>query len=579
MTTMIAEKAKRTYVHPGPIVKQISKGQVSGAKVLFINMPLRESASPNCAPTGIALLAAQLLQWDVNVAILDLNAYRVKDSESEARGLPNGRIVAPWEVRRLLETYLQCYGDQDVIAMSGMITTLRWQEEVCRLSRKLQPKAMIVSGNGLATEFKEGLFRWIPDLDAVAHSEGDLSIIKIVHDAALIKRVGIDRALASGKLKPYYLGEIGGRHRFVYDGGRPDDLDAMPRPAYELLENDVNGFPVLETYLKSPIWGLEANNSSAAPFTMNRSINMISSRGCPFACHFCFRGATGERNYGVRSAESMAREMRFYVNKYHVDFIGVLDDNALVSRQRIADMVPVVGDLCRSTGVRWGTHGRLDEAADLKPVVGGESKFNSPLRVDQMAAAGCVYIGFGAESASPKTLQEMGKGGFILSNGTTRFGEFDFPTTMVEGVKNTKRARIHANLTWIAGYPGEDLQGLKTTVAFIQWQREYYASFGDSAQSVNEQLFTATYYPGTEMGKNKKVQDVLHEKFGVTFDTNGNPVCDEALHRYVLELDDATKILTGRDGQPVYYGDMTIDQFQKCRELIDAGRTMDILSL
>ena len=271
--------------------------------------------------------------------------------------------------------------------------------------------------------------------------------------------------------------------------------------------------------------------------------------------------------------------MRYYHNKYKTDFIAILDDNAMVSRDRIMKMVPGIGKLCRDTGMRWGTHGRLDEAADLKPIGNGVSVFNSPLRVAMMKEAGCAYIGFGAESASTKTLTEMGKGGFILSNGLETINGYEFPRTMIEGVKNTKRAGIHANCTWISGYPGEDLNALKTTIAFIQWQKEFYKSCGDTDNSVNEQLFTATFYPGTEMGKNKKVQEVLRESFGLTFDEDGQPMCDGALYKYVVELDDAVKILHDKNGKPVYYGDMSIDKFIACRELIEAGRTVEVLGL
>ena len=572
-------KFQRPYVHPKTILPLIAPHSLTGAKVTLINMPLRESAVPNCAPNGLALLASRLLTYAVDVVIVDLNAYRIKDQLAKMRDLPNGRSLTHVEAEGLIARTLKKYGDQDVIALSGMITTLRWQEAVAKIVRKLQPDTFLVAGNGLATEFKMGLFNWIPELDAVAHSEGDFSIVKIVHDAMQVKRNGFQRSLLSGKLDPYHIGEVAGRHRFLYDGGRSDELDEVPFPAYDLIEKDVDGFPILETYLRNEIWGLAANNSSATPFTMKRSINTVSSRGCPFACKFCFRGSTGERNYGVRSAQNFTNEMRHYHEKYGVDFVGVTDDNFMFKRDRIADLVPILGPFVRETGVRWGTHGRLDEAGDLRPDAQGHSSFLLPKRVDQMAEAGCVYIGFGAESADKETLENMGKGGFILANGLVEINGWKFPRTMVEGIKNTKYAGIHANATWIMSYPGERLENLKTSVAFIKWQEEFYASFGDKPDAVNRNMFVATAYPGTEMFKHPKVKSLLSENFGISFDDAGDPVCDDALHFYTTELDDATKVMHDQKGRPLNFGDMTEDQFLRAREFVNSDQLYKILDM
>lgn len=561
----------RPYVHPRLVVNAITAKDLAGAKVLFVNMPLRESAVPNCVPTGVALLAARLQEYDVEVHIVDLNAYRIFDGTRR-------RVLTFDEAEMLLREAVLVWGQPTVVAISGIITTLRWQQEIVRRMRTaVTPDAFIVSGNGLATEFREGLFNWIPELDAVAHSEGDYSILKIVFDALLIRRTGFERALVSAKLNPYYLGEAAGRQRFLYDGGRIANLDDLPVPAYDLLTRDPYGANVLEVYLRNEIWGLDANNSSATPFSMKRSLNMVSSRGCPFGCNFCFRKATGERHYSVRSAERFAEELRSYHDSYGVDFIGVLDDNFMVSRERIEHMVPILKPFIEQTGLRWGTHGRLDEAADLKPSGGGNWTPMLPKRVDQMAEAGCVYIGFGAESANEKTLTDMGKGGFILANGFVEENGERFPRTMVEGIKNTKFAGIHANCTWIMGYPSETLQNLKTSVAFMQWQKDFYKAFGD--QAVNERMFVCTAYPGTTMFKHPRVRELLGKKFDIRFGEDGEPICDDALRDYVLELDDATKVLHDKSGRPLNFSDMPDDVFLEAQSYVEAGQTSKILEM
>jgi len=563
----------KQYYHPFDIIKNIQRSQLKGTKVTLINMPIREHAKPNNPPIGPALLAACLQKYDVEVNIIDLNAYRINDNL-------NQRMLTNKEASQLFEKYLNVHGDQDLIALSGLITTLRWQKEIAAIVRKLQPQALLVSGGGLATEFRGVLFQWIREIDAIAHSEGDDVIIKIAYDAKMIKDMGINNAVNSGKLAPYFIGIINKRPRFFYDGGRPHDLDNLPFPAWHLLDSDINGEPVLENYIKVPVWGGLASNSSAASFTMERSLSMISSRGCPFNCRFCYRGAQGERKYGIRSAQNVVNEMELNVKRYHLDFIGIIDDNFMVNSKRIQDLAVKIQPILNDFKFHWGTHGRLDEAADL-------NQKNNISRIEEMAKSGCIYIGFGGESASRFVLNEMGKGGFILQNGDIQINDYTFPVTMIEGIKRTKQAGIHANCTWIMGYPGEKLEDLKTTVAFIKWQEDLYTHglpFGSSdyenaRASVNKSMFVATAYPGTEMARHSVVRKKLSETFGIHFDSETNEaIPDKNLFNYVLELDDATKLLEGKGGI-LYYGDMDEDQFSQAKEYVEKENIYKILEM
>jgi radical SAM superfamily enzyme YgiQ (UPF0313 family) len=565
------------YYHPFDIVNNIHRSQLKGTKVTFINMPIREHAKPNNPPMGPALLAARLLDYDADVHIIDLNAYRTQVNLDQQ---PKERMLTYTEATQLLEVTFNKHGNQDLIALSGLITTLRWQKEIAAIVRKLQPQALLVSGGGLATEFRGVLFKWIRELDAIAHSEGDDIIIKIAYDAKIIKDMGINKAVASGKLAPYFIGMENGRPRFYYDGGRPHDLDALPFPAWHLLDSDVNGEPILENYIKIPVWGGLASNSSAASFTMERSLSMISSRGCPFNCRFCYRGAQGERKYGIRSAQNVIREMEQNIKRYNLDFIGIIDDNFMVNSKRIKALAVKIQPLLNEMKFAWGTHGRLDEAADL-------NQKDNISRIEEMAKSGCIYIGFGGESASSVVLNEMGKGGFILQNGEIQINDYTFPVTMVEGIKKTKQAGIHANCTWIMGYPGETLKDLKTTVAFIKWQEELYTrglrsgspEYEKARDSVNKSMFVATAYPGTEMARHPVVRKKLATTFGIHFDsTTKEAIPDDNLFNYVLALDDATKVLEGKGGI-LYYGDMDVDQFRKAKEYVEKGNIYKILDM
>ena len=236
--------------------------ELEGLTFTFVNMPLRESAPPVVAPEGPALLASRLREYGVDVSILDLNAYRIKDKYSEYLGLKSGRHLTLSEAEYYLTAHLNKHGDQDVIAMSGIITTLKWQEDFAKIVKKLQPYSFLISGNGLATEIKFGLFNWINELDGIARSEGDDVILEIAADAAAIKKHGKTSAILTGKVSKSYHGVYRGAHRFVYEGDRPKSLNDIEYAAWDILESDPFGHNILEDYIKIPIWGLAANNSS-----------------------------------------------------------------------------------------------------------------------------------------------------------------------------------------------------------------------------------------------------------------------------------------------------------------------------
>ena len=61
------------------VLKNISYDELKGIKITFINMPLRETASPNTPPEGPGILSAIVRRYGGEPYILDLNGYRVKD--------------------------------------------------------------------------------------------------------------------------------------------------------------------------------------------------------------------------------------------------------------------------------------------------------------------------------------------------------------------------------------------------------------------------------------------------------------------------------------------------------------------
>ena len=85
--------------------------------------------------------------------------------------------------------------------------------------------------------------------------------------------------------------------------GRPvlKDLDSLPLPAWDLVDID----QYRETWLKS-----------AGYF----SINMGTTRGCPFKCNWCAKPIYGNR-YNSRSPERVVEEIKLLKNNYKIDHI------------------------------------------------------------------------------------------------------------------------------------------------------------------------------------------------------------------------------------------------------------------
>lgn len=599
MTKQLNVIQPKVHIHPSEVVKDISARDLEGLNVVFINMPLRETAVPNNTPEGPLLMATNLRQnYGVNATVIDLNAYRIQDEEAKRKGLENGRYLSDAEARRLIEKHCRVHGKPVVVALSGIITTLGWQKKAAKMVKEIMPEALLVSGGGLATGLRptqlnpKGLFGYVPELDAIAHSDGDDVILKIVRDAKAIREKGWLSALANGELKPYYYADIDGRSRLVYEGDRPRNLDAFPWADLSLLKEDANGYPILEKYLKTPVWGdPRTQNSSATDFWMERSTTSVSSRGCPYNCIFCYRGTRGEKKQGLRSAQHLYREIKERVEKHGIDFNGYLDENFAVTKGRVSDMAVLFREL-KETGIHWGTHTRLDEAAGLIPKPGGGKEFvlERPLRVQLMAEAGCRYIGFGPESASGPVLEALGKGGFTLHAGfmpVSVGGEVHwFPKAMVLGIMHTMLFGIHSNCTWIMGSPTETLEELKKTVRFILWQIEYYGLHGIPPSAINQRMFTLTWYPGTKMIRHPKVRQRLSEVFGLTFvkvhptKEEYEPVFDENFEKYCLKLGDATKVLYDSEtGQLLHFSDMADEEFIQARTYVDSGQLFRILDM
>ncbi len=388
-------------------------------KILLINAPIRLDARPNIMPSGLATVASTLRLTGYEVEIYDLNALRPSKAE----------ILSNLKKRHW-----------DIVGLSGLITTYNFQRWLISKLKNLNPDAPIISGGGLATSNSMLLFDRT-GIDVTVLGEGEQTIV------ALLRVLQVNGDLSEIPGICYRQNED-----IILNRSRKNiqDLDTIPLPAWDLVP--------MEIYLKNPIWGDAAGNSSGfrQNVEISRSMNVISSRGCPFSCSYCYH-LFGQSSYRFRSAQNVIDEIEILVGKYGVDFIGFVDDNMMASEKRLLEFCDHMER--KQFPLTWGCHGRVTSA--------------KPELLQRMADVGCVWIGYGIESGSQRMLTAMNKKANV--------------DRAKRAIAHTRKAGIYPNTTFIFGYPGETEETIQETIDF---KREMGIECGS---------FFATPYPCTPL--------------------------------------------------------------------------------
>ena len=197
------------------------------------------------------------------------------------------------------------------------------------------------------------------------------------------------------------------------------DLDALPFPAWDLVD--------VEKY--RGIWLARHGYYS---------MNMVTTRGCPFHCNWCAKPIWGQR-YHSRSPENVAAEMKWLKETYHPDHIWFADDILGLKPGWLVKFADAV------------------ERENARIPFKGLSRVDLLLRegeVDALRRAGADIVWVGAESGSQKILTAMEKG------------------TKVEQIYEAAR-KMHAAGVRIAfflqfGYPSETRADIEKTLQMVR---------------------------------------------------------------------------------------------------------------
>jgi radical SAM superfamily enzyme YgiQ (UPF0313 family) len=215
----------------------------------------------------------------------------------------------------------------------------------------------------------------------------------------------------------------------------PETGEQLRTPSRPLMR-DVNLLPEAARDLID-IQQYEAAWKSAHGFF---SLNLVSSRGCPYRCNWCAKPIYGD-HFSVRSPLSVAEEMRRLKHECGAEHLWFADDIFGLKPKWVCELASEVE--------------RLDAAIPFK----------MQSRVDLMTAetvralhrAGCAEVWMGVESGSQKILTAMDKGTRVDQVAAAR--------------ENLRKEGIRACYFLQFGYPGENWQDIQQTIALVRETR------------------------------------------------------------------------------------------------------------
>jgi anaerobic magnesium-protoporphyrin IX monomethyl ester cyclase len=257
------------------------------------------------------------------------------------------------------------------------------------------------------------------------------------------------------------------------------DLDSLPFPAWDMIDM---------TPYKN-MWQQRHRYFS---------INMATTRGCPFKCNWCAKPIYGNR-YNSRSPQNVVDELLWLKEKLHYDHVWFCDD--------IFGLKP----------------GWVHEFAALVSKTGLKLKFKIQSRADllmqenyitDLAKAGCDNIWMGAESGSQKILDAMDKG-----------------TTVEQIYASTKLIKEHGmkpSFFIQFGYPGETMADIKKTIRMINELLPH-----DIGISVSYPLPGTVFYNRVKNELKEKTNWTDSDELALMFRNTYQPPFYRQLHRYV----------------------------------------------
>lgn len=411
-------------------------------KVLLINPPIRLGQPPHTFPTGLGIIAQVLVNEGHEVKVLDVNAERLSNSE----------------VCNAISEL-----DYDVVGIGGLITVYKYLKWIIPKLKEYSPHSKIIVGGGVATENPALLLSKTP-ADVAVIGEGEITMRELAS--------ALEHETSLKEIKGIFYKEGG---EIIQNSPRPliRNLDELPFPAWHLFPMDV--------YLH--------NVELASLIGKKTEMSLISTRGCPFDCSYCFH--VFGRGARARSVDNVLQEIKELQKRYRVESILFNDETLTISRKRVMEFCNKL--LQENIKIPWSCFARVN-------LIDKEM-------LETMKGAGCYWIGYGIESGSQMILDRMNKGVTVEQ--------------AKKAIHLTREVGLICGTTFMFGYPGENLETIRETINFCKELR------------LTQTFFYTQPYPGTALYE--EVKEKIIERYG-----------DE--EKFIERLGDATEFVVNLTG-------------------------------
>ncbi|MBU0605780.1 MAG: B12-binding domain-containing radical SAM protein [Candidatus Omnitrophica bacterium] len=259
-----------------------------------------------------------------------------------------------------------------------------------------------------------------PSVDMVVKGEGEFTLLDIA------------RGLPQEKIRGIYYRKSGG----VCSTEPRDpikDIDELPMPARHLLD--------MKFYTRPSRFTSRNLNL--------RTTSIFTARGCPYRCNFCAGPLVFSGKVRFHSPERVIKEIEELISKYGIEALYFAEDMFLSSRERAEELLGLFIEKGINKKIRWMAQAKA--SIITKELLG------------LMKDAGCVGIEYGFESGSQRVLDLMNK--------RLKIGE------SLKAAELARRARMRFQANIIVGYPGEQEEDFKKTIAFIKKVRPNMVGF------------------------------------------------------------------------------------------------------